>query len=184
MPHLLDGQCTGRDAPGCSDVARGVRSPLKMALMITGKALIVLCERKQVSLDVLRMCCSAIGVTTARRPEYAFLMYRLKYRRNALPPLLDYDGLGMILCGVEALGKQSLQNLITQHNLSVDQEHNTESMKATAVVRIPSGMRQASTSGLCTSIHADECRCDEASDTYLLFGSARDRSDRPDGARR
>jgi len=72
VSHFLNGQCVERKAPGCSEVAHGVRSPVKMVLTIT-ETIVAQCERKQVLLSDLRIWCSAIGVTTTQRPEYATL---------------------------------------------------------------------------------------------------------------
>jgi len=66
ISHFLNGKCARRTNPGCSEVVRDVRSPIKMALTVT-KAIIVQCKRNQISLDNLRTCCSAIGVTTTQR---------------------------------------------------------------------------------------------------------------------
>ena len=173
VSHFLNGQCAGRNAPGCSEVARSVRSPIKMALTIT-ETIVVRCERKQIPLNELRAYCSSIGVTTTQRPEYTALTQKLKTRCNALRPLLNCDGLETIFCGVETLGKQSLQHLSTQHNLDVDPEHDTDSMKATVVDHITSGGCQASTSGLCASIddeyHSSESGTKANSDleTHIL----------------
>ena len=152
VSHFLNGQCTSRSAPGCSEVARGVRSPIKMALAIT-ETVVVQCERKQILLDNLRVWCSAIGVTTTQRPEYTVLTQKLKTRCNALRPLLNCDGLETIFRGVETLGKQSLQHLNVQHNLSMDSECDTDSTKTTIINHITSGGCQASTSSLCTSVN-------------------------------
>ena len=151
ISHFLNGQCAGRKTTGCSEVARDIRSPIKMALIVT-EAIVISCEHERISLNELRTCCSAIGLTTTQRPEYTVLAHKLKTRCNALRPLLNCDGLDTILCGVETLGKQSLQHLSTQHNLSTNPEHDTDSMKTTVVDHITSGECQASSSGLCTSI--------------------------------
>ena len=95
--HFLNGQFASRNAPGCSEVARGVRSPIKMALAIT-EAIMVLCERKQIPSDNFRVYCSAIGVTTTRRPEYTILTQKLTARCNALRPPLNCNGLETIFC--------------------------------------------------------------------------------------
>ena len=103
MSHFLNSQCAGRKAPGSSEVARGVQSAIRMALTVT-ETFVVSCERKLISLEELRACCSAIGVTTTQRPEYTVLTQKLKTRCNALQPLLKCDGLETILRGVETLG--------------------------------------------------------------------------------
>jgi hypothetical protein len=148
MSHFLNGQCVGQKAPRCHEVAHDVRSPTKMALATT-EAVVVSCERKQISLDKLRVCCSVVGVATTRQPEYAIPMQKLNTRCNALRPLLDCDGLETIFCGVEDLGKQSLQYLSAQHNLNADPERDADFMKVTVLDHITSGECQASTSSLC-----------------------------------
>ena len=148
--HFLNGQCASRNAPGCSEVAHAVRSPIRLALTIT-ETIVVRCERKQIPLDDLRRCCSAIGMTTTRRPEYEILTQKLKTRCNALRPLLDCDELDKILCGVETMAKQALQHLCIQHDLDVDPKCNAESMKTTIVDHVASGGCQASTSSLCSA---------------------------------
>ena len=135
ISHFLNGQCAGRDVPGCSEVACGVRSPIKIALTVT-EAIVVHCECKQISLGDLRMYCSAIGIATMKRPEYTVLAQKLKTRCTTLRPLLNCDGLETILCGVETLGKQSLQHLTSQHNLSTNPAHDTDPMKAAVVDHI------------------------------------------------
>ena len=148
--HFLNGQCASRKAPGCSEVAHAVRSPIRLALTIT-ETIVIRCERKQIPLDDLRRCCSAIGMTTTRRPEYEILTQKLKTRCNALRPLLDCDELDKILCGVETMAKQALQHLCIQHDLDVDPKCNAESMKTTIVDHVASGGCQASTSSLCSA---------------------------------
>ena len=65
MSHFLNGQCANRKAPGCSEVAHSVRSPIKMALTVT-ETIVAHCERNQIAPEELRAFCSAIGVTTTR----------------------------------------------------------------------------------------------------------------------
>jgi hypothetical protein len=102
---------------GCREVAHEVRSPIKTALATT-EAAVVSCERKQIlSLGELRACCSAVGplfpdgVASTRQLEYGILMQKLKTMCNGLRPLLDCERLERILCGIEDLGRQSLQYL-------------------------------------------------------------------------
>jgi len=169
--HFLNGQCASRKAPGCCEVAHAVRSPIKVALTIT-EAIVAQCEGKQISANDLRTYCSAIGVTTTQRPEYAALTQKLIIRCNALRPLLKCDELGAVFCGIETLGKQSLQHLSAQHNLEMDSERDVDSVKTAVVDHITSGGCQASTSGLCKSIE-DEYRDNNAGaysdlETYIL----------------
>ena len=49
VSHLLNGQCASRRAPGCSEVACAVRSPIKIALAVTEYYR----ERKRISLGDL-----------------------------------------------------------------------------------------------------------------------------------
>lgn len=83
MSHFLNGQCASRKAPGCREVSHNVRSPIKMALVVT-EEIIARCERNEISADDLHSYCSAIGVTTTQRPEFPFLIRKLKSRRDAL----------------------------------------------------------------------------------------------------
>ena len=152
ISHFLNGKCAGQKTPGCSEVARDVRSPIKMALTLT-EAIVVQCERNQISLDDLRTCCSAIGVTTTQRPEYTVLTQKLAIRCSTLRPLLNCDQLDTMLCGVETLGKKSLQHLSAQHDLDADPKCNAESMKTTIVDHIASGGCDASTSSLCSAVN-------------------------------
>ncbi|KAF9648364.1 hypothetical protein BDM02DRAFT_2301750 [Thelephora ganbajun] len=131
VSHFLNGQCASRKAPGCSEVARSVSSPIKMALMVT-ETTVVHCERKQISLADLHMCCSVIGITI-RQPEYTILAQKLTARCNALRPLLSCGGLEAVFCSIETLEKQSLQHLGTQHNLNVDPEHDVNSIKMAVI---------------------------------------------------
>ena len=171
ISHFFNGQCASRKSPGCSEVARGVRSPIKMALTVT-ETIIVRCEHKQITPEELRTFCSAIGVMTLQRPEYITLTERLRSRCNALRPLLGCDGLDKVFCGVETLGKQSLQCLGTQHNLSVDPACDTDAIKTTIIDHIISGGCQASTSSLCLSVGDDYRNSDVGVnndlETYLL----------------
>ena len=105
--HFPNDQCASRSV-GCSDVARTIRSPIKMVIAIT-ETVVVCCERKQMSLNVLWACCFAIELITTQRPEYTVLIQKLKTRCNSLRPLPNCDELGTILCGVETLGTQSLR---------------------------------------------------------------------------
>jgi hypothetical protein len=148
ISHFLNGQCVNRKAPGCSEAAHAVRSPIAMALIVT-EAIVARCEHKQITLDDLHVYCAAIGLTTTHRPEYTILMQKLKIRCNALRPLLSCDGLDTLFCGVETLTKRSLQCLSTQHELDVDPECDIDSMKTAVVDHITSGGCQASTSSLC-----------------------------------
>jgi len=50
ISHFLNGKCAGRKTPGCSEVARDVLSPIKMALTVT-EAIVVQRKRNQISLD-------------------------------------------------------------------------------------------------------------------------------------
>jgi len=152
VSHFLNGQCASRKVAGCSEVARAVRSPIRLALTIT-ETIIIRCERNQIPLNDLRTYRSAIGVTTTRRPEHETLTQKLKMRCNALRPLLDCDELDKILCGVETMGKQTLQHLSAQHNLNSDPKGNTESMKTTIVDHIACGGCDASTSSLCSAVN-------------------------------
>ena len=152
ISHFLNGKCTGRKTPGCSEVARDVRSPIKMALTLT-EAIVVQYERNQISLDNLHTCCSAIGVTTTQRPEYAVLTQKLATRCSTLRPLLNCDQLDTMLCGVETLGKKTLQHLSAQHDLDADPKCNAESMKTMIVDHIASGRCDASTSSLCSAVN-------------------------------
>ena len=151
ISHFLNGQCVARDAPGCLEVSCGVRSPIKMALMVT-ESIVARCKRKQIAEEDLPVYCSAIGVTTTRRPEYTVLTRKLKTRCNALRPLLNCDELDAALCGVESLGKQSLQCLCYQHNLNVGADCEVDPMKSTVFDHVASGGCGASTSSLCASI--------------------------------
>ena len=92
MSHFLNGRCANRKAPGCSEVARSVRSLIKMAATVT-ETIVAHCEHKQVAPEELCAFCSAIGVTAARRPEYTILIEILRPRHNTLWPLLGCDGL-------------------------------------------------------------------------------------------
>ena len=150
--HFLNGQCVERKAPGCSEVTHGVQSPIKMALTIT-ETIVTQCECKQILLDDLHVWCSAIGVTATQRPEYATLVQKLKIRCNALWPLLNCDGLDTIFCGVETLGKQSLQHLGVQHNVNVNSNCNANSTKTAIIDHVTSGGCRASTSSLCTLVN-------------------------------
>lgn len=170
ISHFLNGQCANKQASGCLEVAQTVKSPIKIALNVT-EAIIVECEHKHIHLNNLRAYCSAIGIVTTQRPEYYPLVQRLRSRCNALRPLLDCNGLETMFC-VETLGKQSMQHLSTQHNVSVDPEHNVDSMKTAVVDHISAGGCQASTSSLCKSIN-DEYQNSEAGpmsdlETYIL----------------
>ena len=150
ISHLLNGQCASQEKPGCSQIARAVQSPIRMAIMVT-EEILARCECKQIQLDDLRMYCSAIGMATTRQPEYAILMQKLKTRCNTLRPLLKCDRLETAL-NTEGLGKQSLQYLSAQHNLDSNPTHNVDSMQTTIVDHISSGGCKASTSSLCDSI--------------------------------
>ena len=154
ISHFLNGQCVERKAPGRPEVTHGVRSPVKMALTIT-ETIVTQCECKQILLDDLRVWCSAIGVTTThtQRPEYAILMQKLKTRCNALRPLLNCDGLDTIFCGVETLGKQSLQHLGVQHNVNANSNCDADSAKTAIIDHVTPGGCQASTSSLCTLVN-------------------------------
>ena len=92
MSHFLNGRCANRKAPGCSEVARSGRSPIKVAVTVT-EAIVAHCEHKQIAPEELCAFCSAIGVTAARRPEYTIIIERLRSRHNTLWPLLGCDGL-------------------------------------------------------------------------------------------
>lgn len=151
LSHFLNGQCASRNAPGCSEVARAIRSPIEIALTVT-ETIIVRCERKQIPSSDLNKYCAAIGVTTTQRPEYTNLVQKLRTRCNTLRPLLNCEDLDAALCDVEALGKQSIQHLSSQHNLNAVPEHDIDSMKTAVVNHIASGGCQASTSSLCRSI--------------------------------
>jgi len=175
ISHFMNGECAGRRAPGCSEVARGVRSPIKMALTIT-EAIVVQCDRNRISLDDLRMYCSAIGVTTTRRPEYPFLTQQLTTRCNGLRPLLNCDGLDTILCGIETMGKKSLQHLSTQHDLCIDPKYDADSTRTLIVDHITSGGCQASTSGLCSTVndeYHEEPRSNGDLEAYILKAAAK-----------
>ena len=152
ISHFLNGKCAGRKAPGCSEVAHEVRSPVKMALSVT-EAIVTQCKRNRVSLDELRTYCSAIGVTTTQRPEYAVLTQKLTTRCDTLRPLLDCDELDTILSGVETLGKKSLHHLSIQHDLDADPKRNADSTKTMLVDHITSGRCEASTSSLCSAVN-------------------------------
>ena len=142
-----------------------------MALTIT-ETIITRCDHKQISSDDLRVFCSAVGVTTTRRPEYSILKQKLMARCNALRPLLNCDGLEAVLCGVENLGKKSLQHLSAQHNLDVDPERDVDSMKDVVVDHVTSGGCQASTSSLCLSVNEEygdgDAGADNDLETYIL----------------
>lgn len=171
ISHFLNGQCGSRQAPGCSEVACAVKSPIKIALTVT-EAIIVHCERKQIPPIDLRTYCSAIGVTTTQRPEYAILVQKLRARCNALRPLLECDKLEAVFCGIETLGKQSLQHLNIQHNVNIDSECDVDSMKTAIVDHITSGGCRASTSSLCRSVDDEYQESDVGTnsdlETYVL----------------
>ena len=152
ISHFLNGQRASRKAPGCSEVARGVRSPIRMALLTT-EAVVARCECKQIPSNDLHVYCSAIGVTTTQRPEHNVLTQKLRTRCSTLRPLLDCDGFETILCGVETLGKRTREHSSSQHNLNTDPEHDADPMKTTIVDHVTSGQCQASTSSLRTSIN-------------------------------
>ena len=57
-----------------------------------------------------------------------------------------------MLCGVETLGKQSLQYLSAQHNLNVDLMCDADAVKTAVIDHITSSECQASTSSLCLSV--------------------------------
>ena len=156
ISHFLNGQCASRKAPGCSEVAHSVRSPIRIALMTT-EAIVVRYECKQISPNDLQTYCSAIGVTTTRRPEHTILMQKLRTRCGTLRPLLDCDGLETVLSGVGSLGKRTLEHLSSQHNLNANPEVDADSMKTTIVDHVTSGQCQASSSSLCTSINNEYC---------------------------
>ena len=92
VSHFLNGQCANRKAPGCSEVAQSVQSPIKMVLTVI-EAIIAHCEHKQIAPEELRAFCSVIGVTTARLRAHTILTERSGSRCNALRPLLGCDGL-------------------------------------------------------------------------------------------
>lgn len=171
IAHFLNGQCASSKAPGCSEVARSIRSPIKIALMIT-EAIVTRCERKEIMPSDLLEYCSAIGVTTTQRPEYTILTQRLRTRCNALRPLLKCDGLETVFCGIETLGKQSVQHLSSQHKLNTCSNKDVDSTRTAVVDHIVSGECQASTSSLCNSIE-DEYQSSNAGangdlETYIL----------------
>ncbi|KAF9786787.1 hypothetical protein BJ322DRAFT_1217792 [Thelephora terrestris] len=171
LSHFLNGQCASRKAPGCYEVARAVTSPVKISLMIT-EAIVVRCGRKQIPLSDLRVYCSAIGVTTTKRPEHTFLSQKLKTRCNTLRPLLNCDGLETTLSGIENLGKHSLQHLSAQHEVKIDPENDIDSARTSVVDHITSGGCQASSSSLCISIDNEYRESDAGAnndlETYIL----------------
>jgi hypothetical protein len=59
----------------------------------------------------------------------------------------------MVFCGIENLGKQSLQHLSSQHNLDVSLEGDLDSTRTVIVDHIASGGHQTSISSLCTSVN-------------------------------
>ena len=120
-----------------------IRSPVEMALMVTD-AIVVRCKRKQISTKDPRALCFAIGATATCRPEYTTLIQKSKNRCNALRPLLSCDTLETMLCGIEELGKQSLQDLSTQHELVVNPQCDTDSLRTDIVDHITSGGCEAS----------------------------------------
>jgi len=153
-----------------------------MALTVT-EAIIVQCKRNQISLDDLRTCCSAIGVTTTQRPEYAVLTQKLATRCSALRPLLNCDKLDTMLCGVETMGKQTLHHLCDQHDLNVDPKSDAESMKTTIVDHIASGGCQASTSSLCSAAddeyHSTEPGANGDLEAYIINHAAHAKNVKP-----
>ena len=65
---------------------------------------------------------------------------------------MNCDQLDTSLCGIDDLGKQSLQHLSAQHDLNVDPGQNVECAKEAVTSHMTSGGCQASTSSLCISI--------------------------------
>lgn len=98
-----------------------------MVLMIT-KTVTTYCECKQVSLNDLHVCCSAIGVMTTKQP-------RCTVSAQELQPS-NCNGLETITCSVETLRKQSVQHLDGQYNLNVNPEHDADTVKGVVVGHI------------------------------------------------
>lgn len=152
ISHLMNGCCATHSTNGCTEVSRGVKSPVRMAITVT-QIVIDACLRGQLSVECLRMICSTVGIKPdCGRRESENLIKKLKLRCKDLQPLLTQTELRNIFQTIEGLGKRSLQQLAIQHQLNLnDQTSNINSIRAQIVDHISSGSCQASGSGLCTS---------------------------------
>ena len=157
VSHLMNGYCANHSTPACAEVSRRVKSPVKMAVAITG-VVINGYSQGQLSSERLRSICSAIGIHPDRNKlESANLVKKLKLRCKDLRPLLSCTGLGGIFGMVEGLGKRSLRQLATQHQLKLHEASDLDDIRTQLVDHISSGTCQASTSGsgLCASFRDD-----------------------------
>ena len=153
ISHLVNGYCASHSANGCTEVSRGVRSPVRMAITVT-QIVIDAHLRGQLSVENLRMICTAVGIQPDHhRQESDNLIKKLKLQCKDLQPLLTQTELRNIFGTVEGLGKWPLQQLAVQHQLSLDDDQtgNIDSIRAQIIDHISSGSCQASGSSLCTS---------------------------------